>query len=42
MSLLKRNWRLNWICIIGESFCGCYFWVRKMIKELWDENLGIV
>ena len=29
VSLLKRNWRLDWGCIIGEFFCGVLFLAKK-------------
>ena len=40
MSLLKRNWGLDWGCIIGEAFCGVLFLVKKDVlksgaMEIW-------
>ena len=29
VSFLKRNWRLDWRCIIGKSFCRVSFSDKK-------------
>ena len=43
MSLLKRNWGLDWGCIIGEAFCGVLFLVKKdVLKKWYDGNLVLV